>query len=143
MIKFKGGDNCLYEGPTNSVTGCNFSFKRKVYETIGAFDERFQGVAVREDSEFGYRAFKSGFKMIYSPTAQLFHHRAMTGGVETGLEREYFFKPTYYRSELLFAKKHFSGIAVFNYRIRLFLRGAKQLLKLIKVAEKEVDTYLN
>lgn len=138
-LKFSGGNNCLRDGFANSITGCNFSFKRSLYDKIGPFDERFQGVAIHEDGDFGHRAWKAGYQIFYSSKAMLFHHKAMTGGVETGLERDYFFKPAYYRSELLFCKKHFSALTVWYYRLRLTIRGIKQLRKMIQFAEKEVD----
>lgn len=141
-LKFTGGNNCLQDGIANTITGCNFSFKRSLYEKIGPFDERFQGTAIHEDGDFGHRAHKAGFKVFFATNAKLFHHRAMTGGVETGAAQDYFFKSSYYENEFLFCKKHFSKLALWNYRIRLTLRGLKQLKKLIKGAEKKAEEKL-
>jgi GT2 family glycosyltransferase len=137
-LRFKGGDNYDRDGETNNITGCNFSIRREVVERIGHFDENFKGVSVREESDFARRAFKAGLSFKFSAAAALFHHRSLTGGVGTGVKNN-FFEKSYYYCELMFAKKHFSPWTVFTYRLRLYLRGFKNLRKLIEAAEKEAD----
>jgi GT2 family glycosyltransferase len=137
-LRFKGGDNYDRDGVTNNITGCNFSIRRDVIERIGFFDENFRGVSVREESDYARRAFKAGLSFKFSAAAALFHHRSVTGGVGTGVKNN-FFEKSYYYCELMFAKKHFSPWTVFAYRIRLYLRGFKNLRKLIQAAEKEAD----
>ena len=137
-LRFKGGDNYDRDGKTNNITGCNFSIRREVIERIGFFDENFKGVSVREESDYARRAFKAGLSFKFSAAAALFHHRSVTGGVGTGVKNN-FFEKSYYYCELMFAKKHFSAWTVFTYRIRLYLRGFKNLRKLIQAAEKEAD----
>lgn len=137
-LRFKGGDNYDRDGATNNITGCNFSIRREVVERIGHFDENFKGVSVREESDFARRAFKAGLTFKFSAGAALFHHRSVTGGVGTGVKNN-FFEKSYYYCELMFAKKHFSAWTVFTYRMRLYLRGFKNLRKLIRAAEEEAD----
>ncbi|HEX4300264.1 MAG TPA: glycosyltransferase family A protein [Gammaproteobacteria bacterium] len=136
-LRFKGGDNYDRDGVTNNITGCNFSIRRDVIERIGLFDENFRGVSVREESDYALRAFRAGLRFKFSASAALFHHRSGSGGV-SGV-RNNFFEKSYYYCELMFAKKHFSPWTVFTYRLRLYLRGFKNLRKLIKAAEKEAD----
>jgi GT2 family glycosyltransferase len=140
-LRFKGGDNYDRDGVTNNITGCNFSITREVIERIGFFDENFKGVSVREESDYARRAVKAGLSFKFSAKAALFHHRSLTGGVGTGVKNN-FFEKSYYYCELMFAKKHFSPWTVFTYRIRLYLRGFKNLRKLIQAAEKEADEVL-
>jgi len=140
-LRFKGGDNYDRDGETNNITGCNFSIRREVVERIGHFDENFKGVSVREESDFARRAFKAGLSFKFSAKAALFHHRSLTGGVGTGVKNN-FFEKSYYYCELMFAKKHFSAWTVFSYRLRLYLRGFKNLRKLIRAAEHEADEAL-
>jgi GT2 family glycosyltransferase len=140
-LRFKGGDNYDRDGVTNNITGCNFSISREVVERIGYFDENFKGVSVREESDYARRAFKAGLRFKFSASAALFHHKSATGGVGSGVKNN-FFEKSYYYCEMLFAKKHFSAWTVFSYRIRLYLRGIKNLRKLIQAAEKEVDEVL-
>ena len=140
-LRFKGGDNYGRDGATNNITGCNFSITRGVVERIGYFDENFKGVSVREESDYARRAFKAGLKFKFSAAAALFHHKSATGGVGTGVKNN-FFEKSYYYCELMFAKKHFSAWTVFTYRLRLYLRGIKNLRKLIRAAEQEADEAL-
>jgi glycosyltransferase involved in cell wall biosynthesis len=135
-LKYSGSNTCQTPGKTNTITGCNFSISRKVVETIGDFDERFQGLAVREDSDYGLRAYRAGLVLHFEPKAEVFHHRSSSGGV-TGAAKNRFFDASYYDCELLFARKHFSKPVVALYRIRLFLRGAKQIKRLIAHANRE------
>ncbi|HEY4127924.1 MAG TPA: glycosyltransferase family 2 protein [Gammaproteobacteria bacterium] len=137
-LHFKGGDNYDRDGKTNNITGCNFSIRREVIERIGVFDENFKGVSVREESDYARRAYKAGLSFKFSAAAALFHHKSASGGVGTGVKNN-FFEKSYYYCELMFAKKHFSPWTVFTYRLRLYLRGFKNLRKLIQAAEKEAD----
>lgn len=129
-FKFSGNDDCDREGPTNVITGCNFSVSKKAAEAVNGFDERFTRLAIREDTDFGYRCYKAGFKMIFSPEAKLKHHRSESGGVGSGIGM-HFFSDSYYYNEWLFCKKHFNPFIQFYYKIRLKLRGKKALRKLI------------
>ncbi len=140
-LRFKGGDNYDRDGATNNITGCNFSIRREVVERIGYFDENFKGVSVREESDYARRAFKAGLKFKFSASAALFHHKSASGGVGTGVKNN-FFEQSYYYCELMFAKKHFPAWTVFSYRLRLYLRGFKNLRRLIQAAEKEADEAL-
>jgi GT2 family glycosyltransferase len=140
-LRFKGGDNYDRDGITNNITGCNFSLLQEVIERIGYFDENFKGVSVREESDYARRAFKAGLTFKFSASAALFHHKSATGGVGTGVKNN-FFEKSYYYCELMFAKKHFSAWTVFTYRLRLYLRGFKNLRRLIQAAEKEADEVL-
>jgi len=137
-IRFKGGDNYDKDGITNNITGCNFSMTRDVIGIVGYFDENYLGVSVREESDYALRAYRAGVKFTFSASAGLFHHRSPSGGVGTGV-RNLFFEKSYYYCEMLFAKKHFSPWVQFTYRIRIYLRGIKNLHKLIRAAEKEAD----
>lgn len=140
-IRFRGGDNCPVEGWTNNLTGCNFSLHREVVERVGGFDERFVGIAVHEDSDYAQRVLAAGFPIRYAPRAALFHHRSSSGGLGEGGD-PIFFTPAYYRSELLFARKHFSPLAVALYRYRLGRRGRRALKHLIRRAGQSVEEAL-
>jgi glycosyltransferase involved in cell wall biosynthesis len=128
-IKYKGSNNCEIKAKTNVITGCNFSISRKVVDKVGYFDERFQKISIREDTDYGYRSYKAGLRMIFEPKALVFHHRS-SGGVETGIKNHYF-DNSYYYCEFLFAKKHFNKIFRFVYFLRLYIIAKRKLYKLI------------
>lgn len=138
LIKFKGSDTAKKTGATNSVTGCNFSFKKIVHSKIGGFDTNYYGCSTREDTDFGYRAYKAGYNIQFIPNAELFHHKSSHGGVDTGINNQ-MFDLSYYFCEMYFAKKNFSLAATTLYKIRLMLRGYKQINKLIKKADQKTN----
>jgi len=59
------------------LPGCNMSFRRSVFNTIGKFDINFgagRTIPSAEDSDFFYRAFRMNFKMMYSPEVLIYHN---------------------------------------------------------------------
>ncbi|MGH8273153.1 MAG: glycosyltransferase family 2 protein, partial [Gammaproteobacteria bacterium] len=141
-IRFRGGNNCTSTGKTNNLTGCNFSLSREAIREVGFFDERYAGVAIHEDSDYALRVSAAGYALRFAPAACLVHHRATSGGVGAGGDT-LFFDQSYYYNELIFAKKHFSRLAVWLYRLRLKRRGRRALAKLLVQAEHEADAALN
>lgn len=63
-------------GPERLI-GANFSFRRRIFETVGAFREDLgrigQGLMAAEESEFVSRALKAGFRAFYTPEASVKH----------------------------------------------------------------------
>jgi len=53
------------------LTGCAMLIKTKVFEKIGFFDEDFFFYA--EDADFCLRAKRAGFKLLYVPSAKVWH----------------------------------------------------------------------
>ena len=132
-IKYSGSNNCIKEGKTNVVTGCNFSIKRSVVDVVGYFDEFFSKLALREDSDYGLRCYEHGLAMGFSPEAKLIHLSSPSGGCDTGI-RNMFFADTYYRNDMYFARKHFSTLACMIYKYRLYRRGCREIRKLINMS---------
>jgi glycosyltransferase involved in cell wall biosynthesis len=59
------------------IMGSNMSFKYKVIDVIGAFDQNFGAgtrIKAAEDSDFLYRAYKMGFRLVYSPDVLVYHN---------------------------------------------------------------------
>jgi len=134
--RYVGSENCLSNGPTNKLAGCNGSFKRKVFDTIGGFDERFIKMANCEDADFGYRAFSAGFKIIFIALAVVNHRKANDGGA--GNRNKFLFlDQAYYQNRFYFTKKNFPAYALIYLRLRLIIKGIKAAFQLVKSAEKE------
>jgi len=53
------------------LTGCAMLIKREVFETIGLFDEDY--FLYEEDLDFCLRASRAGFKLLYVPSAKVWH----------------------------------------------------------------------
>ena len=50
----------------------NISTSKKVIDKFGGFDDNFRGWGL-EDTEFGYRLYKNGVKIIYNPNIEVIH----------------------------------------------------------------------
>lgn len=133
---FSGSDFCKKDGITNNITGCNFSFRRHLFDELGGFDEFFQGIAVCEDSDFAYRAYKAGFNGCFSSKAVLTHHRSDSGGVGHGIENQYF-DLGFYRNKLYFYRKNFPYPVYLYQKFRFFSKGLRRFIRLFKKAVKE------
>ena len=86
----------------NSVVGCCMLVKTSVIEQVGAFDEEY--FAYGEEDDLNLRILRAGYKLMYCPTAKVWHKvgRSTGGG----------FNPTMaylkMRNKIKFAKKNYS-----------------------------------
>jgi glycosyltransferase involved in cell wall biosynthesis len=61
------------------LQGCNMSFRRKLLEKAGGFDEFLGlGYPFRDDTDGSWRVKQLGFKLLYQPRARVFHKLAKT-----------------------------------------------------------------
>jgi GT2 family glycosyltransferase len=83
------------------VIGAFYLIRRKLFEDLGGFDERF--FVYLEDLDLSYRARQAGWRSVYLAQAQAFH----AGG---GTSNQIMARRLFYslRSRLLYAFKHFS-----------------------------------
>ena len=58
--------------PVEAVSGACLMIKRKVFELVGGFDERY--FMYSEDIDISYKVGQAGFKCYYVPTAIVIHH---------------------------------------------------------------------
>lgn len=80
--------------------GCNMSFRRAILKKLGGFDEKITPPGF-EEYDLGLRVTVKG-KMIFSPGALVYHHRATTGGNRLG--RPDWFKKYYWNYGRMVAK---------------------------------------
>lgn len=57
------------------LSGCLMMVKKELIDDIGAFDEQF--FLYQEETDWCYRAYKSGWKLIYNPEAVIVHHHGV------------------------------------------------------------------
>lgn len=63
-----------------NVMAGNLSLRRARALAIGGFDENFEGVAYRFETEFARRLLRAGGRIVFEPRASLRHLRAPRGG---------------------------------------------------------------
>lgn len=68
--------------------GCCLMIRKEVFERIGFLDPHY--FVYVEDTDFCYRAMKSGLKLLYLPTATLLHKaHSLTGGLGSDFMMRY------------------------------------------------------
>lgn len=87
----------------DQVMGAFFFVRRRVFQTLDGFDERF--FVYYEDLDFAMRARARGWQSLYLASAQAFHRGQGTTAGATARRTFYFC-----RSRILYARKHF-GVA--------------------------------
>lgn len=104
-----------------SARGCNMSFRREIFEQHGVwFDERFQGSAVREESDFCLRIRKTGLMIWYDPEAHLVHLGEETGGCHDISTRSLKYQITFYHNHFLMGFKNLTFWQACRFFLRLF-----------------------
>lgn len=117
--KDKGQYNEVAE--TDFATGAAIFIKRRVFEKIGLFDERY--FLYYEDADFCMRAKKAGFKIIYAPGAIVYHKNATSTGLGSPLQDYYIT-----RNRMLFAAKFLP----LRTRLALFKEALKNLRNAVR-----------
>lgn len=101
---------------TDYVSGAAMMIKREVLEKVGLFDENF--FLYYEDSDLCFRAKIAGFKIMYLPTAIVYHRNAQSTGLGSPLQDYYIT-----RNRMLFASKFLP----FRTRFALFREGVSHI----------------
>ena len=81
------------------VSGCCLMIKRQVIDEIGLLDENFNPY-FGEDTDWCMRAKKRGYRILYVPTARIWHHVVR----KTSLSDQYLYLKG--RNLILFMRKH-------------------------------------
>jgi len=104
-----------------TARGCNMSFRRSLFTMHHLwFDERFQGSAIREESDFCLRIRSTGFKIWYDPEAHLVHLGEETGGCHDISTRSFQYQITFYHNHFLMGMKNLTSWQALRLFARLF-----------------------
>lgn len=111
---------------TNFATGCCMMVKKEVFEKVGLFNEKY--FLYYEDSDLSIRVRKAGFKIIFIPTAVIWHENAgSTGGSGSKLQ-DYYIS----RNRLLFGTSYApfrTKISLVKESLLVLLNGREQQKK--------------
>lgn len=79
------------------IAGCNMAFRREVLEELGGFDVQFHTAG--DDVDVCWRIIKAGYKIGFSPSALVWHHRRSS--IKKYWKQQY----NYGRAEAMLLKK--------------------------------------
>ncbi|RMH70592.1 MAG: glycosyltransferase family 2 protein [Gemmatimonadetes bacterium] len=106
------------------ITGCALMVKRNVIEKIGMLDPTY--VAYAEDSDFSLRAHRAGYRLVYVPSAKLWHKIGGAWGTVT--RRKIWNK---FKSHLILFRRYAPPLAWFTTIPLFFVLDGFRILFLI------------
>lgn len=98
------------------ISGCAMLVKKEVFEEIGFLDESY--FMYYEDDDFSYRAKNAGFKLLFVPSAVVYHGNAKSSG-PSSLFQDYYLT----RNRMIFASKFLP----FRTRFALFREALRNI----------------
>lgn len=101
----------------NGMAG-NLSVRRARALAIGGFDENFEGVAYRFETEFCRRLCRAGGRIAFEPEASIHHLRAPRGGTRAAGSHLTSASPRYGVGDYYFALREPGGLARWWYVLR-------------------------
>lgn len=104
---------------TEFATGCCVLLRKKVFEDVGFFDEKY--FLYYEDSDLSERIRRAGYKIYYIPDAIVYHDNASSTGGSGSALHDYFLT----RNQMLFGMTY----APFKTRVALLRQSLKLLTK--------------
>jgi GT2 family glycosyltransferase len=103
------------------ATGACFMVKSEVVKKVGMFDSKYY--LYLEDADFCLKVKAAGWKIIYTPSARIWHKVSASSGIGSELN-DYFIT----RNRLLFGMRYApvrTRFALYRESLRLLLRGRK------------------
>lgn len=108
----------------NCMAG-NLSLRRSLAIEAGGFDEFFDGVAYRFETEFCRRFIRKAGKIVYEPAAMIRHLQAVRGGTRTYGNPLTSASPAHSAGEYYFALKESAGLEQLSYVVWRMWRSVR------------------
>jgi len=100
--------------------------KKEVFERIGLLDKDY--FAYFEDNDFGFKARKAGYKIIFCPKARIWHKVSASTGGQTNPTKEYYLT----RNNLIFMKKYSRKSQLINFMPHYLIKSTLCSLSYIR-----------
>ena len=72
-------DNCTYEGEVQFLEACNMAYRTDIFNKVGGFDERYEGIGDWSEPDLSFRIRELGYKLWFSRDAVLEHRPSKSG----------------------------------------------------------------
>ncbi|MDQ3098780.1 MAG: glycosyltransferase [bacterium] len=143
--RFSQDDTNLQSGITGWVSCGSGLFSKKIWEELGGLDELLDPFYF-EDVDYGYRAWKSGYKMYFESNSHV-EHIHKTGAIKSNYDEKRI-KTISYRNQFIFNWKNITDASLFRQHLQtlpknivieiknnnlVFIKG---LIEAIKVKEQ-------
>jgi len=121
----------------NFITFCYVLIPKKILEEIDLLDESY--FMYIEDLDYSYKVWKSGYKLYYVSSSQIYHKVGVSSGEEVSEFSAYW----YYRNSLNFRLNKLTGIYKISSLLYYFLRLPYLILKWSFKKPKIIKSLLN
>ncbi len=146
--RFDREDLAIESGITGWVSGGSGVFSKKIWDDLGGLDEIYNPFYF-EDVDYGYRAWKSGYKMYVEKNATVSHiHKK--GSIKSNYN-ENKIKITSYRNQFIFSWKNLTDLNLLMTHIMwipinlvlALLKGDYQIIKGFMLASESLQRVIN
>lgn len=128
--RFDDGQTSLQSGTTGWVSCGSGLFSKKIWDELGGLDELLNPFYF-EDVDYGYRAWKSGYKMYFEGTSHVDHVHKI-GAIKSNYNNQRI-KTISYRNQFYFTQKNLTDI-------NLIIKHILWLIPNMLIAAKNKDT---
>ena len=109
-----------------ALSGCCMMLKKSLYKEIGGMDEQF--FMYQEETDWGIRTAKAGYKTVYNPNAVVTHYQGVTTKkikvksiwIFTQSMMK-FFKKHFWNDYNIFQKAFWTALIYWNFFLKLFI----------------------
>jgi GT2 family glycosyltransferase len=112
------------------LPGANMSIRKDVLDKIGGYDEFYGGTGYREETDFGPRIKKLGYKIIFNPKAKVLHKESNVGGNVSTLDVKNWCY-WYYRNHAYFFMKNLYDGSKWSWRMFVLRQWKDSFLRSI------------
>lgn len=109
--------NLVYARNVGGVTGACMMLRKEVYFAVGGLNEKFS--VAFNDVDLCMRLYKEGYRIVFTPFAELYHYESKSRGADTAPERQQRFQSEVHRFKHLWAPELAAGDPYFNKNLSL------------------------
>ncbi len=118
-------------------SGGSCILRRSIWDKLGGFNEIYSP-AYWEDIDIGWRAWRSGYKIIWAPEPKVVHHHEST----FGLKNKQYMDLVKQRNELLFTWQNFSDFKMLLSHVGFLVSNSFKHPRYLKVVFTALKDYI-
>jgi GT2 family glycosyltransferase len=106
-----------------SARGANMSLRAEVFRRVGGFDPGYTGNALLEELDMTTRVRAAGWRLVFTPKAELVHFSAPHGGVRSNPQSQEYFR---FRNTAYYVAKHRGLIGLLPFALTFSIIAARR-----------------
>lgn len=111
-----------------TLVGANMSVRKDVQKKVGLFETSFSGTAIFEEPDFSIRLIRSGYKILFTNKATVYHFPQSGGNDDMRRSASANYYHCFHHNEIIYFLKHYSRLNLLLVIPFCFLRTIKQAI---------------